>query len=268
MAEALGQMPNAPLIYVLAQVVFTRVPKMAALWEDFHQKIFDQFPDGSQQHVREIRLAGSEDPEFSEVIRWHMVNREKTQGVLLQPDSVILHSTAYETSAAFFGVLEDVLAKLKQVLPASVEVGRLGLRYIDILLPEAGLVVEEQVSGKLGSIDLSEAGCSFKKLEEVTRYTTPMGGDLVVRHRQSIEKDILPGDVFPNELRPAARLGREAAEGSVVGLMDYDHYMQVSEAFSSDSIVEVFRKMHAISSKAFQLTTTDNAKKLWMGGEQ
>ena len=32
----LGQLPNAPLIYVLAQIAFTRIPKMESRWEDFH----------------------------------------------------------------------------------------------------------------------------------------------------------------------------------------------------------------------------------------
>lgn len=264
MAGALGQMPNAPLIYVLAQVAFTRVPKMATLWEDFHQSVFEQFPDAVQQNIREIQLGGPANPEVADVTRWHMANREKTQGILLHPDSLILHSTAYETSNVFFSDLEKILAKFEEILPGNIEISRLGLRYVDILLPNEGLGVDEQVSGKLGSIDLSDAGCNFNKLEEVTRYKTPLGGDLVVRHRQSTEKDILPGDLFPNDLKPAALLGQEVPDGSVVGLMDYDNYIQVSEKFSTGSIVDTMRRMHEISSQAFQITTTEGAKKLWM----
>ena len=33
MAKALGQLPNAPLIYVLAQIRFTHIPRMDRRWE-------------------------------------------------------------------------------------------------------------------------------------------------------------------------------------------------------------------------------------------
>jgi len=125
------------------------------------------------------------------------------------------------------------------------------------------LSVDDQVSGKLGSISLDEAGCEFRKLEEVTRYTTLEGGDLVIRHRQSTEKDILPGDLFPNNLKIASRLEEIAEEGEVVGLLDYDHYVHLNISFDADTIIGTLKRMHATSSKAFRLTTTEDAKKLW-----
>ena len=265
MAGALGQMLNAPLIYVLAQVAFTRVPKMASFWEDYHQAVFGAYPEGSVQHIREIQLGDAPDPSVSDVTKWHMVNRDKTEGIILGADSLIFHSTSYQTSAIFFDALQEVLSSLGKILPDNIEVNRLGLRYIDLLLPSVDLSADEQVSGKLGSIPLDEVGCAFRKLEEVTRYITPEGGDLIVRHRQSTEKDILPGDLFPNNLKIPQRLKQEAPKDAVVGLLDFDHYVQMNVGFQADEIIDKLRQMHATSSKAFDLTTTPQAKQLWNG---
>lgn len=263
MAKALGQLPNAPLIYVLAQIVFTRVPKMESRWEDFHQEIFDQYPEAVPERMRQFQIQDTGVSSASDQVRWKMFDREKRTGIILSPESMIFHATSYTTSDDFFDSLDFILKKLIGILPKSVEVNRLGLRYVDLFLPSEELPVENQVSGKLGSISLEEAGCSFQKLEEVTRYNTSINGELVIRHRQSTEADILPGDLFPNDLQPAPLLSDVKPERTVVSLMDYDHYVHLKEDFDSQKIIIKFKELQEISSKAFEITTTEEAKQLW-----
>jgi len=258
----LGQLPNAPLIYVLAQIAFTRIPKMESRWEDFHEEIFDLYPHAEVERIHELQLQNEKEPITADLTRWNMFDKEKYSGVILAPDSIILHASSYTTSEDFFKKLKYILDKLSSILPDNVAVKRLGLRYIDLLLPEEKLPVEDQVSGKLGSISLESIGCQFQKLEEVTRYKTEMNSNLVVRHRQSTEPDILPGDLFPNKLRLAGRLEKVKPKG-VVGLMDYDHYIQFEENFNISSIIDKFKSLHDINSKAFKLTTSDDAEQLW-----
>ncbi|MCW8901214.1 MAG: TIGR04255 family protein [Gammaproteobacteria bacterium] len=265
MASALGQLPNAPLIYVLAQIVFTRIPKMESRWEDFHQEIFDLYPQAEPERIRQVQIQDEGVSSASDLIRWNMFDRDRRTGIILSPESLVFHATSYTTSDDFFNNLDYIINKLVDILPKNIEVNRLGLRYVDLLLPSKEIPVDNQVSGKLGSISLEEVGCNFQKLEEVTRYKTPLNGDLVIRHRQSIEADILPGDIFPNNLLPAPLLANVKPEEAVVGLIDYDHYIKVKEDFEPISIIKKFKELHHISSKAFELTTTDEAKQLWRG---
>ena len=260
---SLGQLPNAPLIYVLAQIVFTRVPKMGSYWEDFHQAIFDRYPQALTERIRQIQLQDEDEASTSDSIRWNMLDREKREGIILAPESLIFHATSYTTSDDFFDRLEFVLTKLAGILPRNIEVNRLGLRYVDLLLPSEDLPVDEQVSGKLGSISLDDVGCAFQKLEEVTRYTTPEKGDLVIRHRQSLGSDILPGDLFPTNLKNAPLLEKEKPENATVGLIDFDHYVHLESEFKPGVIIDKFKTMHTISSKAFKITTTPKARQLW-----
>jgi len=45
--------------------------------------------------------------------------------------------------------------------------------------------------------------------------------------------------------------------------MDYDHYIQFEENFNISSIIDKFKSLHDINSKAFKLTTSDDAEQLW-----
>jgi len=266
MSEALGQLKNAPLIYVLAQVVFTRVPKMGNLWEDFHQTIFEQFPETSVKHIRKINLSDADESATNET-QWGMFSPSKTEGVLLGSDNLVFHATSYVTSKEFFEKLSFVVSQLSNLLPDKVQVSRLGIRYVDLLLPMGDLSVDEQVTGKLGSISLKKANCEFDRLEEITTYKTAEGGSIVIRHRQSNTSDILPGDIFPNDLEVPARLSNPKPEGEVVGLLDFDHYVYCSNTFAPTEVIEQLKTMHDTSSQAFRLTTTSEARKLWGEGE-
>jgi len=263
---ALGQMPNAPLIYVLAQVVFTRVPKMETYWEDFHKSIFDRYPNAQVEHVTEFSPEGI-DSARSVFQRWHIRDTNKQEGLILSSDGLVFHTSSYISSSDFFNSFEFVLTELIKVLPDNIETNRIGLRYVDLLLPGDDLSVEDQVSGKLGGISLDKADCNFLKLEEITRYGTPEGGFLVIRHRQSKEADILPSDIFPNTLGHAKRLNAAKPDNATVGLIDYDHYVEGTHEFKSDVLINKIRAMRKTNSAAFKLTTTSEAIKLWKGEE-
>jgi len=263
MVSALGQLPNAPLVYVLSQIAFTRIPNMETLWENYHQSIFSAYPESFRENIREIKLNESTSQPISETSRWHMVNRDNTEGLILGPDSLTFHATAYNTSADFFQKIKFVINSLEKILPDNIEVKRVGLRYVDLLIPNENLAVESQVEGKLGSIPLTDVGCEFQKLEEVTGYSTPEGGQLIFRHRQSITRDLLPGDLFPNNLKPADRLSILPNEGEVSAVLDFDHFVVLKMQFDTDELLSLLQNMHKTSSKAFQLTTTPEAKALW-----
>ncbi len=263
MVKALGRLPNAPLIYVLAQIVFTRIPNMESFWEKFHELVFSDYPDSAVNTIKEVQLGSSTDSLITNIVRWNMVNRENSTGIILGSDVITFHSSTYVDSTDFLEKLENIVSNFEQVAPDNIEVTRLGLRYIDLLLPENDISVDQQVEDKLGSISLDDAGSHFQNLEEVTRYKTSIGGELIFRHRQSNEKNILPADLFPNNLKPAPRLGIEVDEGSIIGLLDYDHFIQIKNEFNPKEILDTFRDLHKTCSNSFELTTTPAARDLW-----
>jgi uncharacterized protein (TIGR04255 family) len=260
---ALGQMANAPLIYVLAHVVFTRIPNMAKHWDNFHESIFERYPKMNIEDITEFQVEKAESVKFISQ-RCHIRDTNEQEGLILSSDSLIFHTSSYTKSSDFFSKLEFVMTNLINILSSSnIETTRIGLRYVDLLLPGEDLPVEDQVSGKLGGISLDKAECDFLKLEEVTKYSTPQGGHLVIRHRQSKDADILPSDLFPNTLRHAERLNINKPKGAIVGLIDYDHYVLCADEFKSDVVINKIKEMRVTSSAAFKLIATPEAMDLW-----
>jgi len=264
MKQALGQLPNAPLIYVLAQILFTRVPKMEDIWEDLHQRVFDSYPESEIERVEQFAMK-TDGLEASKETRWHLFARDRRKGVILSSNALILHTTSYTTSKDFFADLGFVLGHLAEVLPSGIQVNRLGLRYIDLLLPRGELDIDRQVVGKLGILNFEPLGCKPMRFDRVDRYQTKIGGELVLRHRQTMGTDVLPGDLFPNILKPASLLEVPKSQNVMVGLLDFDHFLKADMPMELASIIDKFRQLQETTSAAFRKITTPAAMQVWEG---
>jgi len=261
-AHSLGQMPNAPLIYVLAQIRFTHVPRMDKRWEDFHEKVFGLYPKAETERIEQIAFKDGQPTIGDSIQRWHLKNDSSRTGMIVAAGSLTFHTTEYKTSRAFTSELEEVLQAFVKTLPDGVRVTRQGLRYVDLLQPETGLTVDKQVIETLRLPNLSAIG-EPRRMEQLVIYKTPIGGTLIMRHRQRTTPDLLPADIFPTKLEPAPRLSRERLENQITGLLDYDHYVEQEQPFDIDKIVEQFRNLHTVSSEAFINTTTEEARTVW-----
>lgn len=263
MTSALGQMPNAPLIYVLAQIRFTPVPHMDERWEDFHEKVFEQYPKAETQRIQQIAIKDGQPTAGDTIKRWHLTTKSSTTGIIMDAGTLIFHTTSYKTSDVFLSDFQSVLKAFIPILPEKgVTVSRLGLRYLDLLLQEGDLTVDQQIIKELQLPKLSSIG-EARRIDQMITYQTAIGGTMNIRYRQSSTPDVLPADLFPNKLEPPLRLKREQTEDSFVGLLDYDHFTEQEQSFDIESIITDFRKLHAISSTAFKETTTEKAFAEW-----
>lgn len=263
MANALGQMPNAPLIYVLAQVRFTHIPRMDRRWEDFHEKVLENYPQAEPERIDQFTLKDGKPSIGDSILRWNLLSEDRCTGIIITADALVLHTVKYETSGHFVTELEEILRKFFEVIPEKgVRVTRQGLRYVDLLLPENDLTVDEQVIETL-RLPLAPALGEPERMEQIVTYKTAVGGKLVIRHRQSTSPDLLPSDIFPNNLGLAPRLARPKPEGQIAGLLDYDHFIEEDISFDVAAILDKFHNLHSVSSAAFTETTTKEALAIW-----
>ena len=264
MEKALGQLPNAPLIYVLAQIRFTHVPHMDKRREDFHERIFDRYPKAETERIQQMAIKDGQPTLGDSVQRWLLFDEPRTTGIILDAGMLIFHTTAYRTSRNFLTEFQNILDAFVQVLPdRGVSVQRLGLRYVDLLMKEEELNVDQQVINTLRLPQLPEDIGTPRTMEQIISYVTPIGSMLRVRHRQSTTPDVLPGDIFPNQLQPAPRLMREHLENTIVGLLDFDHFIEQEMPFEPTAVIDRFRTLHEKTSAAFKATTTPEARSIW-----
>ena len=56
---------------------------------------------------------------------------------------------------------------------------------------------------------------------------------------------------------------REHPENTIVGLLDFDHFIEQEMSFDPIAVVDRFRALHEKSSAAFKATTTSEARSIW-----
>lgn len=267
MAKGLGQMAHAPLIYVLAQIRFSSVPKMESRWDDFHNRVFAKYPTSQVERIKQFTISDGEPILGERLTRLQLIDKAKTSGLIIEPGMFVFHTTAYEKSSSFFAQLGELLADFIKELPEGVLTSRLGLRYVDLLIPEPDLSVDDQVVEHLRTPSLGEIGEALRADQTMTYKTTTdsLTGTLTIKHRQSKTTDLLPPDLFPNKLKPAPRLELPAPDAGFVGILDYDHFAEVEEDLSASTVTNRLQMLHRFSSDAFQKTTTVEARAKWSG---
>ena len=259
-------MENAPLIYVLAQVKFSQIPRMDKKWEDFHEEVFKNLPRSETEKIEQVSIQDGQPSIGDSIRRWHLTDKEKRTGVILEAGMILFHTTKYSTSSKFFAAISNILSSFVSVIPTEgLMVSRLGLRYIDLLLPEDQLSVDKQVTVPFQKPNIGSIG-TINHNDQAAFYETEIGGTLVVRHRQRSKTNLLPPDLFPNNLKPAPRLEIAPPESEMVGILDYDHYVEREYEFDVQKISDMFVELHVSTSAAFKATITPEALEKWNGG--
>jgi uncharacterized protein (TIGR04255 family) len=225
------------------------------------------YPLFREGEVREIRL-GPDKPDWKRATRWHFDTIERKAGFVLQAASIVYHTTAYETSDAFFAALQDGLA----IIDGTVGIDlfeRLGLRYVNAFHADEGHGLSEYFQPGISGIALAEIGVTELRLfvnlvadTQLRVADTRVPGKLVIRLTQNTEGWFLPPDVRPLDLAVTKRLQAD----KTIAVMDYDHFVEFLEEvrpFSVETIVKGLRELHTVTSAAFRTTVSDFAGETW-----
>ena len=79
---------------------------------------------------------------------WEFATSDNRTAIILRPNGVVLHATAYRDSRTFLAQLDRVISIFAEEVP-SVFSSRLGLRYVDFVLPREGEEPEAYVDRRL-----------------------------------------------------------------------------------------------------------------------
>ncbi|NOZ79924.1 MAG: TIGR04255 family protein, partial [Acidobacteria bacterium] len=175
---------NSPLVMVLAQVRFAPVLQMAeyvpALQESLRHKGCPRF---EAQTIREIVFGPQ--VKVKEAERWVFANAKNTEAVVLSKDFVVLETNRYTVFEDFANRLETIL----EILGTEVELSlahRLGLRFVDMILPRDGEDLQEYLRPQLHGLKPQDLGVEelLNQFESRGRTTE---GQLVIRLHQNTQ---------------------------------------------------------------------------------
>jgi uncharacterized protein (TIGR04255 family) len=261
------RMSNAPVYYALVQAHFNPVAAMAKYVEQVQDRLRREgYPLFEPQQVTHLVVPGpgqeQAEPRIAHTVSWLMTRSDRTAGFILGPSSITFHTTHYQTHKEF---IPELLRGLSAVHEAATldHVGRLGMRYLDAVLPRAGEVVEQYLVDGLHGVRF-EATRRYALSESTFETSTgPLlsKGTLVARvHRMSAPLGF-PPDMVPNGLAVAPRFDiKQACEHAVI---DTDHYVEGRMPLDMDRIGAQLISLHTTIKAVFEATTTKHARDAW-----
>jgi len=252
-------LPRSPLIFVLAQVQFPPLlamkDRVPALQESLRKIGYLKL------NHREVTFT-NQNPQNNGVSKesfsqWEFIDRANRNSVLVDPRFVNLQSTEYVDFDSFTLKWQEVLEMFNQHVEPGM-VSRLGLRYVDLILPSEGKAVDGYVAEGLRGFHVTKGEDRQAYFFESVINT---GEKQLFIHRYAEAKHGIgfPPDLLPLNLTPPYPVVRN----SPFGLLDMDHMLTMEQDFDVSDLMKRFWKLHQHHEEAFRASVKPDALYEW-----
>jgi len=266
--QALGKWPNAPLALVLAQVRFD--PEVDTEYKEVATRLKTALGERlpAMKAVRQVTLLFGNTPgppmeskpnQSSEVGR-ELRSDDDRCAVRVQEGVMTYTTSLYEDSPHFLAEWRSMLDCL--CAAGGVKVQRLGLRYVDFIIPSAGKVPEDYFKdgfGRMPHIFGEIAQTAF------ISHEYPQGADGAVRVQfgRGFAPPSLPPDLDASIQLPPVLLKKY--KGGPSAVLDIDRWSVDSRRLRAQQIADEFQRLRDDICKAFSRMITSEAEAEWSG---
>lgn len=263
--RALGKWPNAPLALVLAQVRFD--PEINTEYKDIAERLNavlgERFP--SIKAVRPVALVFNNTPSSVLDLHEREVGRElrsdDSRSVLRIQDGAMTFTTSlYEDSTHFLAEWRSMLDCL--CAAGGIKVQRLGLRYVDFIIPSSGREPESYFKdgfGRLPHIFDEMAQTAFTSHE----YMRGTNGAMRIQFGRGFAPPSLPPDLDNSVMLPPALMKKYTDGPSAV--LDIDSWRIETRRLRAAEIANEFQSLRDDICEAFKRVITREAQAEWSG---
>ena len=160
-------------------------------------------------------------PQAQAATHFEFQNLERTESVVICPEFVTYQATKYVCFKDFLNRLLEVVEQVSSVTKG-LTVERLGLRYLDVIVPKVGETWQNYVQPGLSGI----ASQAFKNqteehVHQIVAETT-IGGAMIIRVLSNPKGVPLPPDMVGTKL--ALNIQGTVTEGQGAAAIDVDHF--------------------------------------------
>lgn len=264
MAEKLA---NAPVYYAITQAQFNPVPAMHKYVDEIQDTLrrqgFTLFEPQQQMQLQiPAEMGGAfAEPQVTQSLFWLLTKEDRSSGFILNANSLSFHTTHYDTSQEFIPTLLLGLAAIHKVVGLA-HVSRLGLRYLDAVLPINGESIEKYLAPGLHGLEFS---APRRQSMMETIFDTECGpmipnGTLISRVYKVFGAVGFPPDLLPYGLTLMPKFVTDAIAHAVI---DTDHSVTGQMPIDLDLIGAQMKELHAAIKQVFAATVTDHANGVW-----
>lgn len=260
-SQALGQMANAPLALVLAQVRFSpylTIGKYIPAIQDAVRKRYPIFRKGQMQTIE--FAAGSAAPTVSTSERWDFADAENRERFIVQESSLVFMATRYRTFEDFETRHGVVLECFEHAVP-DVYVQGLGLRYVDLIVPNPGERPEDYLVEGLHGSPVEIKAETFQS-RHIARWKVD-NGTIVFRYVSGARAPFLPPDLQPLELEPSEVMKKASESKQSIGMMDSDRMLDYRGQYRASELSKLFARIHSDASEVFRKAISQKARAIW-----
>lgn len=265
--KALGTWPNAPLALVLAQVRFdpevgTEYKEVAARLKEL---LGERFP--AMKPVRRVKFvfgnipASAVESSQDEIEVGRELRSDDDRRALRVQDGVMTYTTSqYADSKHFLAEWKSMLDCLCAL--GGIKVQRLGLRYVDFIIPTTGKAPEEYFKDGFGhsaEVFGEAAQTAFMSHEYPREH-----GALRVQYGRGLAAPSLPPDLDDGSVRVPPALLEGYKEGPSA-VLDIDRWRVDSCRVQAAEIADEFQRLRDDICMTFSRIITSEAKAEWSG---
>ncbi|KGT86454.1 hypothetical protein NG99_25770 [Erwinia typographi] len=262
------RMSNAPVYYVLAQIKFTPVKAMKKYVDDIQDALrlqgYPLFESRDSTQIKfEFNAPGEPaQPAFETVQQWYLSDLNRTSGFVLGNDFITFHTTDYETHQPF---IKELMKGMTVVMayPKPALITRLGLRYLDAVLPDNGETIEQYLCDGLHGVDLD-----LKPIQSVNEmvFQTSVGPIIskgfIINRLHKIHGQLgFPPDMVPSGVDMLERFRTENVLWH--GIIDTDHYVEGNVTPDIDVVEKQFTSLHSVVKGTFNKMISQYAIDKW-----
>lgn len=259
--------PNAPVCYVLAQAQFSPVHNIV----DYVGKIQDSlrhiYPLFDPQLVNHLQVQVSPmqpvgDVQVAQAQSWLITRTDRSAGFILSSSSITYHTTHHKGHET---LIEELLRGLQAVHAAAKldHVGRLGLRYLNAVVPSNEESVEQYLASGLLGVQLPGREQYFGTELVLHTETNPLvtQGLLIARTHRVVTPLGYPADMVPNGLVPMPKFA--ITEPTAHAMMDIDHSVSGIMPLELNQLNLQLLSLHESIKETFQASITPHARTVW-----
>jgi uncharacterized protein (TIGR04255 family) len=264
----MGKWKNAPVVYVVVQVRFSPVLSLKTyvpqIQEHFRRNGFPAF-DSRFNFQLAFSVPPPAEPEpaapaipVERTLSYVFSNRDRSQSFVLEPNGLTLQVTDYLDFEWFLDLFLTHLEHIDEVIsPDSSE--RIGLRYIDAVLPKPGSEVKEYlIPAVLGLSEEPVNGLVQHSYSEtmLLNGNTSTVSRVIVRNGQI---------AFPPDMvaLPVLINSRFTEYGGIHALVDTDSFQTVHSPMDVQKLKATLHDLHDSVENAFNAVTTNFARADW-----
>lgn len=267
------RMNNAPVYFTACQVhhnpLLSLQSYVAGIQESMRKSGYPDFKTVPQVTFNLLVNASGQEgahaqtptqPPAQKLEQYVFLNAQGTSGYVLLPQALSFQTTEYDTFTAFAGELRKGLQVLNEAVGGLSFVERVGLRYLDAVVPRKGESVREYLEAEVLGLPRRLPDRLFSYSFAESLLVAEGVGQVVSRTIIQNAPLGFPPDLHPLYLKLAARFQAVSGEHAII---DSDGSLAARKPFDLDELQSSLTAIHGLVEKTFEATATDHARAVW-----